>query len=53
MGHPSSPENSTRSLGRVLFFVMLAIIVGFIAAFLILRPNPTGGGGSATPTSQH
>ena len=32
-------EDPTTRTGRVLFFTMLAIIVGFLALFLILRPG--------------
>jgi hypothetical protein len=34
--HPTA-DPATRS-GRVLFFIMLAVIVGSIAVFLILKP---------------
>ena len=32
-------EDPTTRTGRVLFFTMVAIIVGFLALFLILRPG--------------
>ena len=40
--HPESPADPTTKVSRVMFFVMLAIIVGAIAIFLILHPRPPG-----------
>jgi hypothetical protein len=46
----SNGERPQRS-SRVLVFVMLGIIVLFIAAFLVFRPDPTGAGHSSTHTT--
>jgi len=40
--HPESPADPTNNVSRIMFFVMLAIIVGAIAIFLILHPRPPG-----------
>ncbi|RXH57365.1 hypothetical protein [Granulicella sibirica] len=42
------PTPSTEKSSRVLLFVMLAIIVASINAFLVLRPSPSGAGGAST-----
>jgi hypothetical protein len=59
MTHPTAmnpvehnPEDApSRSKSRI-FFIILAVIIAAFAAFLILRPVPTGTHGSST-TSQH
>jgi hypothetical protein len=33
------PDDTTTRIGRVLFFVILAVIIGSLAIFLILRPG--------------
>jgi len=38
--HPESPADATTNTSRVMLFVILAIIVGSIAIFLIIRPSP-------------
>ncbi len=38
--HPESPADSTTNTSRVMLFVILAIVVGSIALFLILRLSP-------------
>jgi hypothetical protein len=43
------PEHKRSS--RILVFVMLGAIVLLIAAFLILRPDPSGAGHSTTNTT--
>ena len=48
-GHEARPEERS---SKIMLFVILAIIVAGIAAFLMLRPNPSGQGTSA-PGSQH
>lgn len=48
----TSPDHRAKSSDRfspIFFLVILALIVGFIAAFLILRP--AGGGTKQTPTT--
>ncbi|MDQ2832927.1 MAG: hypothetical protein M3Y50_04125 [Acidobacteriota bacterium] len=37
----NNPENSRRG-GSGIFFVIMAVIIVLIVAFLVLRPNPTG-----------
>lgn len=47
----NAPENSRRC-GSGTFLIVMAVIIVLIAAFLILRPNPTGTpprNGSTTP----
>lgn len=36
-----------------MLLVMLGIIVAAFAAFLVLRPNPGGGGATSPGSSQH
>jgi hypothetical protein len=40
--HPEYADDRTTRTSRILFFVMLAVIVGTIAIFLILHPRPPG-----------
>jgi hypothetical protein len=47
---PTSPQPKQRS-SRLLVYVMLGIIILFIAAFLIFHPDPTGAGHSKTNTT--
>jgi hypothetical protein len=50
---PPKDDRPQRS-SRTLFFVMLGVILLFIVAFLILKPDPTGAGHSSTPaTTDH
>ena len=44
------PKNSVETSSRIMFFAMLGLIVAFILAFLILRPDPSGGGHKSSPT---
>jgi hypothetical protein len=59
MPESSTPNgNSPQRSSRILVFVMLGVIVLFIAAFLVFRPDPSGAGRVTTPgatptTSDH
>jgi hypothetical protein len=46
---PTEPKPQRSS--RTLVFVMLGIIILFIAAFLILHPDPSGDGHTTTHTT--
>jgi hypothetical protein len=50
---PETPPNShaPRRTSRILVLTMLFIIVLAIAAFLILKPDPSGAGHSTTNTT--
>jgi hypothetical protein len=51
MEHPDErPKNSVETTSRIMFFTMLGLIVAFILAFVILRPDPSGGGHKSSPT---
>jgi hypothetical protein len=38
------PRDSAEVTSRIMFFTMLGLIVAFILVFLILHPDPGGGG---------
>ena len=44
----TGPANTS---SKVMLLVMLGIIIAAFVAFLVLRPNPSGG--TASPSSQH
>jgi flagellar basal body-associated protein FliL len=47
-----NPDDApSRSKSRV-FFIILAVIIAAFAAFLILRPTPSGSHGKSTTTQQ-
>jgi flagellar basal body-associated protein FliL len=52
--HEPDPNSDKQGDGksRILVLIMLGIVVASIAAFLLLRPNPSGTGHD-TPTSSH
>ncbi|HEV2645268.1 MAG TPA: hypothetical protein VGU46_02780 [Acidobacteriaceae bacterium] len=45
------PTNSPQRSSRTLVYVMLAIIVLSVAAFLVFHPDPSGAGHSKTNTT--
>ena len=51
---PNSRDKSSNQSSRFLFFIMVALIVAAFAAFLVLRPNPSGvaPNSKASPSSQ-
>lgn len=52
MPHQRTPDTGPANRSsRVLLVVMLVIVVAAIAAFLILRPNPSGAP-TASPAGQ-
>jgi hypothetical protein len=46
------PKEQGDGKSKILLLVILGIVVAFIAAFLVLRPNPSGTG-HPTSTSSH
>jgi flagellar basal body-associated protein FliL len=46
------PEKQSDRKGRTLVLIMLGIVLASIAAFLVLRPDPSGTG-HPTSTSSH
>lgn len=53
MPHERTPDTGPANRSsKLLLLVMLAIIVAGIAAFLVLRPNPSGAPTNGTPGHQ-
>jgi hypothetical protein len=50
--NPRPPEKRPGFPNPLLMFIIIGIIVAGIAAFLILRPNPSGHTPQTTPASQ-
>lgn len=48
--HDTGPANSS---SKVMLLIMLGIIIAAFAAFLVLRPNPSGRGSQSPSSSQH